>query len=497
MTRNPARPLFRQSSHWLLLCVGPTFLAAAAPPKVDSPVRQGLAAWRGQPRDSVGEWAIAGGVKLHSGDPHRLSATSGKGVLYNGEHGRTVNLLTRKEYADVEAHIEFAVAKGQNSGVYFMGRYEIQIHDSWDAAKDRPRERPGFGGCGGIYQRWNPKRGRGKEGFEGHPPRVNACRRPGEWQTLDVVFRAPRFDAAGKKTAKARFVRVLHNGVLIHENVELGGPTRAAAFPRDDERPTGPLMFQGDHGAVAFREIRLRAVAEAESLARDFPREVLDDSGFVAILDGKTLDGWHVSARTGHSRASGNKSGGRWVVEDGAIVGSQDIPGNGGIVVTDRQYGDFEVVLEMRNDYGPDSGLFLRSSEDGRAYQYLIDYHGGGNLAGLYGEGLSPGFHLRNFTFLGEPAKIQAVEGPYPLPVKPEEWPRFWKHGEWNELRARITGNPPTITTWINSVRFVEWTDDRKRAPDRGAIALQVHGGGDLTKQFVRYRKIRVRELGR
>ena len=104
------------------------------------------------------------------------------------------------------------------------------------------------------------------------------------------------------------------------------------------------------------------------------------DAGFERIFDGKTLQGWHASAKTGHSRASQHKSGGRWVVEDGAIVGSQDIPGNGGILITDRQFGDFEVALEMNNDFGPDSGLFLRSTEEGKCYQAMIDYHGGGNL---------------------------------------------------------------------------------------------------------------------
>src|SRR5664279_2681311 len=103
--------------------------------------------------------------------------------------------------------------------------------------------------------------------------------------------------------------------------------------------------------------------------AEDFKREVFDDKGFVKIFDGKTLTGWHVSAQTGHSGASKNKSGGRWVVEDGAIIGSQDIPGNGGIIITDKLYGNFEVALEMNNDFAPDSGLFLRSTEKGQAYQ--------------------------------------------------------------------------------------------------------------------------------
>lgn len=224
--------------------------------------------------------------------------------------------------------------------------------------------------------------------------------------------------------------------------------------------------------------------------AADGPkRDKLDDKGFESIFDGKTLKGWHVSSKTGHG------TGGRWVVEDGAIVGSQDKPGNGGIVITDRQFGDFEVIVEMKNDYGPDSGLFLRSNERGQAYQALIDYHGGGSLMGIYGEGLSGGIHVRNFNFGPKPEVITKVDCPFPLPVSPEEWPEFWKHGQWNEFRAKITGNPPSIVTWINGVRFMEWSDKEKRHPDKGGIALQVHGGGDYTKQFVRYRKVRVKEL--
>ena len=74
-----------------------------------------------------------------------------------------------------------------------------------------------------------------------------------------------------------------------------------------------------------------------------------------------------MSAKTGHSGRSKNTSGGRSAAEDGANVGSQDIPGNGGIILTDREFGEFEVVVEMKNDSGPDSGLFLRSTEKRKA----------------------------------------------------------------------------------------------------------------------------------
>ncbi len=216
-----------------------------------------------------------------------------------------------------------------------------------------------------------------------------------------------------------------------------------------------------------------------------------------SIFDGKTLSGWHVSAKSWHSHVSGNKSGGRWVVENGAIVGSQDVPGNGGIIITDATYADVEVSLEMNNDFGPDSGLFLRSTEDGKCFQATIDYHTDGGLMGVYGEGIGGIPSVYNFLFLESPDKIKPVSAPMELPVLVESWPMFWRHGQWNELRARIVGNPPRMETWINGVKFMDWAEKEKRHPDAGGIALQVHAGGDTTKQFVRYRNIRVKVLGR
>jgi hypothetical protein len=235
---------------------------------------------------------------------------------------------------------------------------------------------------------------------------------------------------------------------------------------------------------VAAALVGLLAAVLTRSPAEDEPE-------FKPIFDGKTLDGWHVSGKTGHG------TGGRWVVEDGVIVGSQDRPGNGGIIITDRKYGDFEVSVEMKNDFGPDSGLFLRSTEDGKAYQAMVDYHAGGNLMGIYGEGLSGGIGVRNFEFGAKPEEIKEVASSFKLPVSPEKWPDFWHHGRWNTFRARIVGNPPKVTTWINDVKFMEWSDTERRHPDTGGIALQVHGGGDTTRQFVRYRNVRVKDLSK
>jgi hypothetical protein len=208
----------------------------------------GLEKWK------AGDWLVAGEASLAEGDGKKLAWKPGTGVIVNGKDGRTANLLSKDEFGDIEAHVEFMVAKGSNSGVYFMGRYEVQVLDSF-GVKDVH-----YSDCGGIYQRWDPKRGKGKEGYEGHAPRVNASKPAGEWQSFDVTFRTPRFDAEGKKIANAVFVKVVHNGQVLHENVEVSGTTRAGAW--EEEKPKGPLMLQGDHGPVAFRNIRVRALRD-------------------------------------------------------------------------------------------------------------------------------------------------------------------------------------------------------------------------------------------
>ena len=211
--------------------------------------------------------------------------------------------------------------------------------------------------------------------------------------------------------------------------------------------------------------------------------------GLVPLTDGRTLLGWHVSSRTNHG------TGGLWVVRDGAIHGSQDKPGNGGILITDRTFGDFYVVLEMKNDWGPCSGLFLRSTEDGKAYQAMIDFHENGNLMGVYGEGIG-GFSARNYGFGAAQDEIRVkADAAFPCPFSPGRWKEVWKPGEWNELAARIRGNPPFVETWINGIKVMEYRDTEKRLPDRGGIALQMHNGGDWTKHYVRYRRVRVKEL--
>ena len=158
------------------------------------------------------------------------------------------SLVTKELFTDFRMHVEFRTpfmpeARGQsraNSGVYLQGRYEIQVLDSY-ALEGLDNE------CGGIYKVARP--------------RVNMCAPPLQWQTYDIEFRAPRFDAQGVKTAAARLT-VQHNGVLIHENLEIPGQTGGGEGANFDQ--PGPILLQ-DHGnPVQYRNLWLAPLAAAK-----------------------------------------------------------------------------------------------------------------------------------------------------------------------------------------------------------------------------------------
>lgn len=197
-------------------------------------------------------WQIVGGVTADRSVDQVLALSEGQGILVNNQtEDQRGNLFTRWQHADIELDLEVLMPKGSNSGIYFQSRYEIQLFDSWGV------KAPNHSDLGGIYQRWDESRPEGQKGYEGHAPRASVARAPGLWQHLNIVFQAPRFDTSGNKISNAQFVSVKLNGVVIHDHVTLTGPTRAAAF-EDSEVPQAPIMIQGDHGPVAFRNIRYR-----------------------------------------------------------------------------------------------------------------------------------------------------------------------------------------------------------------------------------------------
>jgi hypothetical protein len=206
-----------------------------------------LAGWHAQNGKPL-EWFTTRGIRWERNlAPTRLSGVAERGAtMLNGPGGRTSNLVTDGKFGDVELYLEFMVSKGSNSGVYLHGLYEVQIFDSYGAW-----EKVSSSDCGGIYHRWIDGHGVG-----GSAPSRNASRRPGEWQSFQILFRAPRFDSSGKKIENARFLRVLHNGLTVQEDVEAEGPTRSA-MPLA-EAAENPIMLQGDHGPVAFKNIYIR-----------------------------------------------------------------------------------------------------------------------------------------------------------------------------------------------------------------------------------------------
>ena len=201
-------------------------------------------------KDPGKSWRIVGNVTADLNKLNILNISQGSGILVNlpdkKNHG--IDLFTNAEYGDIDLELDYMMARGSNSGIYLQGRYELQLEDTWGLI------RPTSGNNGGIYERWDDSRPEGDKGYGGYAPRQNASRAPGLWQHLKISFQAPRFDGGGKKILAAKMIRVELNGVLIHENVELAGPTRGGL---DKENVTGPLRIQGDHGAVAFRNIKV------------------------------------------------------------------------------------------------------------------------------------------------------------------------------------------------------------------------------------------------
>lgn len=154
------------------------------------------------------------------------------------------SIITKQNFQDFKLHLEFNVpekppgTKHQdrgNSGVYIQRRYEVQILDSYGL-------KSGKNDCGALYKT--------------KPPDSNACKKPGQWQSYDITFHAPRFEKQGKDFKKIKNARitVLHNGVLIHDDVEIQNKT---GLGRPEGPDPGPILLQDHFNKVRFRNIRI------------------------------------------------------------------------------------------------------------------------------------------------------------------------------------------------------------------------------------------------
>jgi len=206
-------------------------------PKVIDPGPAG-----GPPSDAV--------VLFDGKDLSQWKAKDGSNAKWEVKDGvatanKTGDITSKQEFADVQLHVEWATpaeVKGSdqgrgNSGVFLQGRYELQILDSYE-------NKTYFDGqAGAIYKQ--------------HAPLVNCCRKPGEWQTYDVIYHAPKFEADGKLAKPATFT-VLQNGVLVQDNVAVKGTTVWKGEPKYTPHGNGPVVLQ-DHGnPIRFRNIWVR-----------------------------------------------------------------------------------------------------------------------------------------------------------------------------------------------------------------------------------------------
>lgn len=249
----------------LFACILPCFALSAVADEKSEPAKQEKATneWIALSDDlsafqqPTATWKVVGNAHLNTKNKKTLIAEPGQHAIINGEKIlQSPDLLTKRQWGDVEVSFEFMIPQGSNSGVKLNGAYEIQIRDTCKQVK--------LDGdvCGGIYPRADLKPPYHYLD-EGVAPRVNAAKAAGEWQTLHILFRAPKFDANGHKIANARFVRVTLNGQLIHENVEVRHPTGWRWTEK--EHATGPLMLQGDHGQVIYRNVRIRPLEKSAS----------------------------------------------------------------------------------------------------------------------------------------------------------------------------------------------------------------------------------------
>jgi hypothetical protein len=264
---------------------------------------------------------------------------------------------------------------------------------------------------------------------------------------------------------------------------------------------------------------RRRFLQNCSLLTLGCSQSVWGANKFKPLFDGKSLEGWHKP-----TKPITHGTGGIWSVENGVLTGEQDPPGsgNGGILLSDQKFGDFELEIDLNPDWGPDTGVFFRCTEEGHGFQMYVDYHDGGNVGHLRGE--MPGaFAMKPFQIFGSldlngrPADFtskpdaRAMKWPenvYEHSCTFEQWKKAWNKNDWNTARIRCVGKYPQITTWINDLKICQWNGESCPLPEydkervfqilggAGCIGLQVHRGKAWPKgQKCRWRNIRIKEL--
>jgi hypothetical protein len=177
-----------------------------------------------------------GSARPDPADPKKLVVSPGGSELINVKpaHGQSLDFYSEAQHGDALITLEVMVPKESNSGIYVMGEYEVQVRDSFG-------KEPAGWEMSGIY--FGPK------------PLCNASKPAGEWNKFYIDFRAPKFDKDGKKIANAKFIKTVLNERVTNEHVEMPKPTPTSLT--GEEHAVGPIMFQGDHGPVTYRNLKV------------------------------------------------------------------------------------------------------------------------------------------------------------------------------------------------------------------------------------------------
>ncbi len=200
-----------------------------------------LDGWNVKGDAAKSKWVV-GKAEISPDNPKQLISKPGGDAMINLalKHNDSLDIFSDATYGDSHIELEVMVPQGSNSGIYVMGEYEIQVLDSFG------RDKLGNGDMGAVYG--------------ASPPPVNASTAPGTWQKYVIDFKAPRFDDNGKKTGNAVLLKVELNGQPLHADLVLKGATPGGVTGK--EAALGPIMFQGNHGPVAYRNIVITALKD-------------------------------------------------------------------------------------------------------------------------------------------------------------------------------------------------------------------------------------------
>ncbi len=352
------------------------------------------------------------------------------------------SIQTRRDFRDFRMHVEFNVpltnATGQgrgNSGVYIQKRYEVQILDSYGLeSKDQD--------CGAIYKTRAPDK--------------NVCKRPGEWQSYDILFTAPVW-RGDKKISNAR-ITVYQNGVMIHNDFEIPNKTGGGS----PEGPSaGPILLQNHGNRVKFRNIWIVPLNESAD-SPNVLTEVEKADGWKLLFDGKTSSGWR-SVRSERFPEQG------WAIRDGMIIvnpADAAEPKAGGDIITVDQYDNFELKVDFRLSPGGNSGI-----------KYFV-------MPELLKKGTVLGVEYQLYDTGGRSVAANvSLASAYDLLAPTGVQPRC--AGQWNT--ARIVSNKGRVEHWLNGrlvLEFDRFGEDFQKAKSQSKFK-DVADFGTVEKGYI------------